>query len=190
MDLLPLDDPRWKELDLRNWRGGRRSEWTPDGPFVPDELSELAKNPVDIERFRGLWPWLCSEGTTYAAAYAAVPYMVAFAERLPPERRFEYLCVVGLVEADSCPEQGESCAIKEYLADGYRRALARALALIAETLCVPHDVSETRYLLGAVAAIKGHRKLAKVLQDMDAISGECPKCGEMVFPEELQEAIR
>jgi hypothetical protein len=74
--------------------------------------------------------------------------------------------------------------------DGYRRALSRALALIVETLCVPHDVTETRYLLGAAAALKGHRKLAKVLQDMDAVSGECPKCGETIFPEELQEAIR
>jgi len=61
--------------------------------------------------------------------------------------------------------------------------------LIAETLGVRHDVTETRYLLGAAAALKGHRKLAKVLQDMDCICGECPKCGEAVFPEELQQAL-
>jgi hypothetical protein len=189
MDFLPLDDPRWRELDHRNWRSGRRSEWAPDAPFVPDELSELIKDPADFGRFEQLWPWLCSEGMTYAAAYAAVPYMVAFAARLPPEQRFEYLCVVGLVEAHSCPEGGESFAIKEYLADSYRRALSRALGLIAETLGVRHNVTETRYLLGAAAALKGHRRLAKVLQDMDAISGDCPKCGETVFPEELQKAI-
>jgi hypothetical protein len=190
MDLLPLDDPRWAELDHRNWRHGSRSEWSPDAPFVPDELSLLTENPADIERFRKLWPWLCSEGTTYAAAYAAVPYMVTFAERLPPENRFEYLCVVGLVEAYSSPEKGGSFAIKEFLMAGYRDALSRALALIAETLCVKHAITETRYLLGAVAALKGHRKLAIVLQDMDAISGDCPQCGETIFPDELQEALR
>ena len=189
MDLLPLNDPRWKELNHRNWSCGKRSEWTPDAPFVPEELSELVKNPENNERFRDLWSWLCSEGTTYAAAYAAVPYMVAFAERLPPKQRFEYLCVVGLVETHSCPEKGEAFEIKGYLEEGYRRALGRALALIGETLSARHDITETRYLLGAAAALKGHRKLARALQDMDCVSGECPKCGETVFPEELQEAI-
>jgi hypothetical protein len=189
MELLPLDDPRWRELDHRNWRGGRRSEWSPDAPFVPDELAELAKNPADRKRFSDLWPWLSSEDTTYAAAYAAVPYIVTFAEQLPPEERFEYLCFVGIAEANSSPAGGESLAIKEYLQSGYRRASSRALALIGETLGVEHDVSDTRYLLAAAAAMKGHRKLAKVLQDMDCISGACPKCGETVFPEELQQAL-
>ncbi len=128
MDLLPFDDPRWKELNHRNWSGGKRCEWTPDAPFVPLELSELVKEPGDIERFRNLWPWLCSEGTTYAAAYAVVPYMAAFAERLPPEQRFEYLSVIGLVDANSCPENGVAFEIKGYLEEGYRRGLARAAA--------------------------------------------------------------
>lgn len=189
MDLLPLDDPRWRELDHRNWRGGKPSEWAPDAPFVPDELAELVKNPGDRERFSNLWPWLSSEGTTYSAAYAVVPYMVAFAERLPRDQRFDFLCVVGIVEASSCPERGESFAIKEYLHTGYRRALSKALALVGDTLGVQHDASDTRYLLATVAALKGHRNLAKVLQDLDCICGECPKCGETVFPEELQQVL-
>jgi hypothetical protein len=190
MDLLPLDDPRWRDLDHRNWANGRRSEWAPDAPFVPDELAKLVENPADIERFRKLWPWLCSENATYAAAYAAVPYMVMLAKRLPPEQRFEYLCVIGLVVADATPEQEGHLGLKDYLLEGYERALGEALPLIAETLTGPHNVTETRYLLAAVAALKGHKKLARVLQDMDAVNGECPKCGEVVWPEELQEAIR
>lgn len=188
MDLLPLDDARWRELDHRNWRGGKRSDSAPDAPFVPDELAELAKNPGDLERFGDLWPWLSSEGTTYAAAYAAIPYLVVFAERLPPEQRFEYLCVIGIVEANSCPECGESFAIKEYLLAGYRRALSKALALVGDTLGVLHDACNTRYLLAAAAALKGHRKLARVLQHIDCICANCPKCGRAIYPEELQEA--
>ncbi len=79
--------------------------------------------------------------------------------------------------------------MKDYLEKDYRAALAEALLLIGETLASDHDITETRYLLGAMAAIKGHRKLAKILQDMDCICGQCPKCGECVFPEELQEAL-
>lgn len=62
--------------------------------------------------------------------------------------------------------------------------------LITETLVSQHDVTETRYLLAAVAALKAHRKLAAVLQNMDCVCGECPKCGESVYPDELQEATR
>jgi len=156
---------------------------------VPNELAKLVENPADLDRFTRLWPWLCSEGTTYAAAYAAVPYMVILAKRLPPEKRFEYLCVIGLVVTHSTPDEGEEFEIKDYLAEGYRRALTEALPLIAETLVSRNDVTETRYLLAAVAALKGHCKLARVLQDMDSIAGVCPKCGESIYPEELQEAV-
>jgi hypothetical protein len=190
MDLLPLDDPRWIDLDHRNWRDGKRSRWASDAPFVPDELAKLVENPADQERFDRLWPWFCCESTTYAAAYAAVPYIVTFAKQLPPEKRFNYLWVIGDIVANSRPEEGKTYEIKDYLIKGYRDALSQALPLIAETLACQHDATDTRYLLAAVAALKGHGKLALVLQDMDAIYGECPKCGERVYPDELQEAIR
>ena len=47
MDLLPLDDCRWRDLDHRNWRGGKRSDWTPDAPFVPDQLAKLLEQTGD-----------------------------------------------------------------------------------------------------------------------------------------------
>src|SRR5215831_6469424 len=99
--MLPLNDPRWKDLDHRNWRQGKPSKWAPDAPFVPAELAKLVDNPADLTRFSELWPWLCSEGTTYAAAYAAVPYFVEFARQLPPEQQFDYLCVIGLIVTHS-----------------------------------------------------------------------------------------
>jgi hypothetical protein len=190
MKMLPLDDPRWKDLDHRNWSHGKRSDWAPDAPYIPDELAKLVRNPADLQRFRDLWPWLCSEGTTWAAAYAAVPYMVALAKRLPPEQRLEYLCVVGLVVTDSCPEEGESFAIKAYLVEGYRQALADTLPLLTETLMHQFNLVDTRYLLAALAALQGHRKLARVLQQVDCICGECPGCGEWVYPPELQEVVQ
>jgi hypothetical protein len=196
--MLPLDDPRWRELDHRNWSHGKPSARVPDAPFVPDELAKLLNNPADLERFNDLWPWLCSEGTSWPAAYAAVPYAVDLARRLPPDKRFEYLYFVGLVAICSGPEQAESHSagsliatgwIKPYLIAGYRQALAAALPLLGETLAVHHGTDETRYLLAAAAALKGHCKLGEVLNHMDCICGECPKCGEQVYPDELQAAL-
>jgi hypothetical protein len=164
--MLPLDDPRWKELNHGNWSDGKPS--SPNAPFVPSELAKLVEHPLDLERFNDLWPWMCSEGTTWAAAYAAIPYTVALAKQVPASQRFDYLYFVGLVVMCSCPEAGESFAIKPYLAESYEQALIEALELIAETLRSPHDVTETRYLLAATAALKGHARLGKVLNDLDS----------------------
>jgi hypothetical protein len=190
MSLLPLDDPRWKELNHRGWTKGARYHLDPDAPFAPEELARLVENPGDIERFRAFWPYLCSEGTAWAASYAAVPYAVELARRLAPEQRSEYLCFVGYVVTCSCPDQGESFQITPYVVEEYHRALVQALPLLAETLVARHDVTETRYLLAAAAALKGHCKLAKVLESLDCICGECPNCGQCVYPPELEEASR
>jgi len=187
--MLPLDDPRWTELDHRNWRDGKPADWLPAAPFVPNELAMLVENPGDFERLHALWPHLCSEGTTWAAAFAAVPYFVDLAKRIPPERRVEYLVVVGMIVTDALPGHDRKFAIKDYLQDSYDRAIAQALPLIAETLATKQNVIDTCYLLSAVAVLQGHRKLAVVLQNLDCMCGRCPKCGEMVYPPQLKQAI-
>jgi hypothetical protein len=71
--MLSLDDPRWLDLNHRGWAQGTRYGLDPNAPFVPDELARLLQDPSDLKRFRSLWPYLCSEGTAWAAAYAALP---------------------------------------------------------------------------------------------------------------------
>jgi len=109
---------------------------------------------------------------------------------VPAAQRFEYLCFVGLVVMYSCPDQGESFEVKPYLLKSYQQALAEALPLLAQTLLARHEVTETRYLLATAAALKGHRKLGEVLEHLDCICGECRQCGAVVYPDELQEALR
>jgi hypothetical protein len=186
--MLSLDDPRWKELDHRGWSSGVRSSLDPDAPFVPDELAKLLDAPTDLERFGALWPYLCSEGTAWDAAYAAVPYAVELARRLPPAQRFEYLYFAGLVVIRSGGVgQGSLSWVKPYLLKDYQRAVADALPLLAETLVCPQDPTETRYLLAAAAALKGNHELGEVLNDLQSSCGQCPRCGEQVYPDELQQ---
>jgi hypothetical protein len=178
--MLPLDDPRWEDLNHRGWTAGHRYSLEPDAPFVPKELAALLDDPADIERFSALWPYLCSEGTTWAAAYAAVPYVVELASRLPAGQRFEHLYFVGLVVMCSCPEAGESFVIKPYLRESYQVALGQALPLLAETLASsPLDELHTRYLLAATAALKGHPRLGTALNEIHR-STACPSCGTEV----------
>jgi hypothetical protein len=184
--MLPLHDPRWKELNHRGWGNGARSEHDPDAPFVPDELARLLADPARVDRFGSLWPYLCSEGTAWAAAYAAVPYAVELARQVVPEKRTEYLYFVGLVIMCSCPQAGPSFVIHPYLVNDYQQGLADALPLLAETLICQQDATDTRYLLAAAAALKGHPKLGTALNYLECICGKCPRCGEIVYPEELQ----
>ncbi|RGC67672.1 hypothetical protein C5N14_17985 [Micromonospora sp. MW-13] len=175
--MLPLDDPRWPDLDHRGWSAGRGG---PDAPFVPDELRQLRADPTDRGRFSDLWPYLCSEGTAWPAAYAAVPHLVDIARQLPAAGRDEYLIVVGLVATCSRGYGQTSDGLPDDITTAYRHALPEALALLAETLAgARHDETTTRYLLSAVAALKGHPELAEVLDDLDTV--ECPACGEPVF---------
>jgi hypothetical protein len=189
MNLLPLDDPRWRDLCHRNWSNGKPSAWAPDAPFVPDILAKLVEHPERTELFSDLWPWLCSEGTAWAASYAAVPYAVDFARRVSPANRFEYLLFVGLVAQCSCSESGLSFEINPYLVADYEEALKLAVPLLAETLPLKHDQTETRYILSSIAALKGHSKLADVLGNIACICGQCEQCGVSVYPEVLQEVI-
>lgn len=186
MNLLPLNDPRWKELCHRNWSNGQPSAWAPDAPFVPNILAELVEHPAGTQLFSELWPWLCSEGTAWAASYATVPYAVDFARRVSPVQRLEYLLFVGLVAQCSCPQSGPSYEIKDYVAADYKEALQLAIPLLADTLPLAHDQTETRYILSAIAALKGHPKLADVLEHIDCIHGQCEQCGRSVYPDELQ----
>ncbi|WP_405953758.1 hypothetical protein [Streptomyces phaeochromogenes] len=174
--MMPLDDPRWPALDHRGWSKGQGS--APDAPFVPDELRHLMADPMNGGHFNDLWPYLCSEGTAWPAAYAAVPYIVMIARGLPPAKRDEYLYVVGLVAMCS-GELGETPAdLPDDIADAYRQALPEAMTLLADTLATAeHDQITTRYLLAAAAALKGHPEYAEILNDLDVFA-ECQSCGE------------
>jgi hypothetical protein len=163
MSRLPLDDILWSALDERNGTAG----------WVPERLSYLLSNPGDVVAFADLWPHLASEGSAYSAGHATLPYILDIAESLPCGQRVEYLAFVGILVV------GTDAGVHEELRTGYQASLPRALALVAEELPFDHDAGDTRWLLGAAAALKGYPKVADVIQSLDVLM-ECPHCGERV----------
>jgi hypothetical protein len=168
---LPLDSPRWDELSTRMGREGRQ---------VRKTLQALSASPSQVELFREMWPELCSEGTTYEAAYAAAPYLVAAAERVSRPDGLEFLIVLGLIATDAT-------YVPEDLAPAYVRALTQALALSLDRLMDCPTDQTLRYLLSAAAAFRGRTDLGATLADLDAVQEPCPTCGTVVFPGELRE---
>jgi hypothetical protein len=173
--MLPLDDVRWRELDHRGWTGGSRYPRDTNAPFAPDVLHQLYNNPREHELFDDFSPYLCSEGTTWSAAYAAIPHVVELASRVTAGERASYLIFIGLSFIYSTPDAGESRAIKAYLVDGVEIAKRRAFPLVLETLAVSHDPETLRYLLATVAVLAGFPGIGKAIEDLDLFE-QCPHC--------------
>jgi len=149
---------------------------------VPQALRALGDDPSDLELFREMWPEVCSEETTYDAAFAATPYLIDLAERPDTAGADEYLIVAGLVAT-------YASEVPEDLEPAFTTAMHRGLSLALERLKVCRTNSELRYLLASVAAMRGRTDLAEVLQDLDAIQEPCETCGTVVHPSELQAVI-
>jgi len=176
--MLPLDDPRWRDLDHRGWSGGGASPYDPDAPFVPDELRYLLDNPADQERFTRLWPYLCSEGTAWPASFGSVPYLIEIARQLYPADRFEYVYVVGLVLMCAGTYGQTPDGLPADIAAAYKHALPEALTLLAKTLTALHDEATSQLLLAAAAALKGHPALGDAIDALGLVT-RCQKCGHL-----------
>jgi hypothetical protein len=160
MTRLRLDDPRWAGLDARNGK----SHW------VPERIAHLLGHPEDDDAFGDLWPNLCSEGSSYSAGHAALPYVLDVAEARARGSRLEFLAFVGYLVV------GTGAGVRPELRAAYEEALPRALQLVADELPFTHSAADTRHLVAAAVAIKGYPRIADVIQGLDCLT-DCPECG-------------
>jgi hypothetical protein len=95
---------------------------------------------------------ICSEDRTYYVAFAAAPYLVAFAGQVPTATAIDYLVVIGLIAT-------YAAVVPDDLEPAYMKALrdAEVLALSSLAQC-PID-HRLRYLLAAVAAFRRRTNL-------------------------------
>jgi hypothetical protein len=168
---LSLDDPRWAELNTRN--GG--------AAWVPAWLRRLIAQPSDLGHFNDEWPALCSEGTTWSAAYAAMPYLVRAASEVQVSDRFDYAVVLGFIVRDrvQCDTE-DSMGLRPYLAYAFHASIPSALRLASEVLSVPlRGERELRHALMAVAALQGHQLLAECIDRLDDAE-TCPHYAQLL----------
>ena len=174
--MLPLDSSRWTAFstffDSPEQMPQRLTSWR-DAIGGPDEASQWA----DLQE------QFLHQFTITDAAYAVLPYLVEELARLTPEKAFEYLVSVALVEA--ARQQPEAPALPPDLADAYHAAIVRARRLAMESLSLDWSKAEFRYLLSALSSLHGHGVMGELLFHLDCICGTCPNCGTSVYPEEI-----
>ncbi len=167
MAALPLDDKRWMEL------------WSAEGPArnLPQQIAYLLEHPENEEAFGHLRDAVCSDGTTWSSGFAAMPYMVEMAKKLPPEKRGDILTGIGWIITAISPEPDDAHALLQpYLEESFQQAVRDCLPLAAETLQGELTEKELAGLFFTIAALKGHIGLAGVMANLDS----CEHCSGML----------
>jgi len=166
--MLDLDSDSWR--DLRHAYGSAE-----DIPALLRRLPDAPVKSADSKRepWFTLWSALCHQSDVYPASFAAVPHIIAAAQRREPADRAEYLFLAGSIE--SMRHKPSSPPITTELKSAYIEALQAAARLALEALQVEADRSWFQGLLAALAAFRGFPELGAAISDLDR-ELDCPSC--------------
>jgi uncharacterized protein YbaR (Trm112 family) len=176
--MLDLDSNRWSQL--------RHAYGFADD--VPQMLRDLAKEP-NHEAWDRIWSALCHQSTVYSASYAAVPHIVATAERQSPKDQAMFWAFVGAVAAYGSKYFGEP---PDEFREPYLKANARSASLIVQLLKGrPESETDVIYLLGSLAAVRGCMGPGRILDHLvdGEFPGRCPACEEELYVSLHEEGI-
>lgn len=149
--MLPLDDPRWREL-----KGGYGVPY--------DASSALRRLERGGEAWDELWRELYHQGAVGEASYAAVPHLVRIAKRLPA-RDWNLYALAATIEVER--HRKTNPPLPDWLAQAYRMAWQDLLELALDDLRHVEDALTLRSILGAVALAKGSLKLGAMISQCD-----------------------
>jgi hypothetical protein len=164
--MLPLDSPRWNEL----------AQAYGSAEDVPRLLAHLeqASDEVRRELWFGLWSVLCQRGTVYGASYAALPHLVAFADRYSLLECAAALHLVGAIEVGRLTPGAP--AVPDDVVHAYRRAIEAVPGVVARRVGESWDPDTTQVLTAVLAIAKGHPRYGNAALQLEGEVG-CPVCG-------------
>lgn len=157
--MLPLDDPRWHELQDAY---GAASD-------IPQLLRQLEAFPPqgrhDSEPYASLWSSLCHQGSVYPASYAAVPHLIRILASAPLRASWDFFVLPASIELGRLNELGPD--VPEDLRDSYFAALTRIPALAADAAQGEWDEVRCRGILASVAVVKGQARLGEAILELE-----------------------
>lgn len=150
--MLPLNDPRWREL-----MGGYKT------PYDPSDALLRLENGQEV--WDELWQELHHQGDVGESSYAAVPHLVRIAKSLP-HRDWNFYGLVSTIEIER--HRKSNPPLPNWLASAYAEAICRLLELAIGDLPHVSDRDTVRSILGAIALAKGELKLGALISRSDA----------------------
>jgi len=154
--MLSLDSPRWLELEHAY---GKAS----DTPALLRELASLPASEGNSEPWFSLWSSLAHQGDVFSASFAAVPHVVEALASNPQMAESTYFQFPAVVEI--CRVKG-AVPIPDDLRTAYFSALAKLPSLVAMAADRDWDGGFLACALSAIAAAKGFRSVAEVVQEL------------------------
>ncbi|MCT7665478.1 hypothetical protein [Shinella kummerowiae] len=157
--MLPLDDPRWKDLQHAYGEAA-------DIPALLHLLAQSSGPKADYqeEPWFGLWSRLCHQGDVYTASYAAVPHIVRIAADAKGPIDTSFFLLPTSIEIARKTGRGPR------VPHAYDEAYHRAVGLLPENAFLHRHQAWDRSMLLSIAAAqavaKGHVDLAESLLDM------------------------
>jgi hypothetical protein len=153
---LPLDSPRWHELEHAYGKAG-------DMPPLLRQLASFPPSGPDDEPWFSLWSALAHQGDVYPASFAAVPHVVRALAAAPDRAGAVYLQFPAWVEI--CRKR-QGAVIPPDLRDAYAAALAALPGLVAAAAVRAWDDEYLACALAALAAAKGSADVAEAALEL------------------------
>jgi len=149
--MLPLDDPKWKELS-----GGYR--------MPCDVPSMLRKLEAGEDAWHDLWEELHHQGDVGEASYAAVPHLARIAERTS-RRDWNFYSLVSVIEIER--HRRTNPPLPTWLEQNYKSAWSVVVRLAIQDVVHVEDALMLRSILGAIALARKSVKLGIFLAFSD-----------------------
>ena len=158
--MLSLDSSEWGEV----------SHCYGPASDLPPLLRQLAEDPSRNEKstdkvWESLWSALCHQGDVYQASYVAVPHLVAIASEAKGPIDFSFFLLPALIEVARANGRGPT-VLSQYR-DAYFAALRSIEDCVARLANEPWSKDLTISIAAALAAIKGHHRVAEAIGNLD-----------------------
>jgi hypothetical protein len=153
LSCLPLDHPRWHELDHAYGKAA-------DIPDLLRQLAELPPSNGEGEPWFPLWSALAHQGDVYSASFAAVPHVVRALATAPTRADAGYFQFPAWIEI--CRRRHGITVPPDLQAD-YAAALAVLPGLVAAASARDWDEEFLSCALAALAAVKGSADVAEAV---------------------------
>ena len=159
--MLELDSARWSELAQAHGSAE-------DIPRLLEALQTLDGAAQRAELWLGVWATLCPDGHLYAAAYAAVPHLLAITIGQGPAERVAAMHVAAEVEI--LRHEPGAPGIPSDLVPSYALAIESLPSRVAALASEPWDGATAQVMAAALLAGKHQPALARVILRSSAIA--------------------
>lgn len=160
--MIPLESPRWSELE--HAYGGAS-----DIPPLIRQLESFPSSDGQNEPWFSLWSALCHQDDVYTASFAAVPHIVRVLASDPARADFSFFQLPACIEI---ARARDDFPIPADLRQPYFDALRQLPELVGAAAARPWDENLLCCALSAIAAAKGFPSTAKAALELNPKTAE------------------